>query len=77
VKRESSIEAALEQGERDAAVARAKKALQSAVQGVGVIMADDFLAGMQRRAQAAQLRIRAAVDSLPGPTGPARAADTR
>ena len=83
MKQERSIGAALEQGERgergeqDAAAARAKKALHSADNGVGVITAVDFLAGMQQRAQAAQHRIRAAVDSLPGPTGPAHAADTQ
>ncbi|MEQ1684248.1 MAG: hypothetical protein ABL916_11405 [Burkholderiaceae bacterium] len=76
MKQERSIEAALEQGEQDVAVARAKKALHSADKGVGVITADDFLADMQQRAQAAQHRIRAAVDSLPGPTGRAHAADT-
>jgi hypothetical protein len=47
--------------EQNAAVARANKALHSADIGVGVITADDFMAGMQRRAQAAQHRIRAAV----------------
>jgi hypothetical protein len=47
--------------EQSAAVARAKKALRSADKGVGVMRADDFLAGMQKRAEAAQGRIRAAV----------------
>jgi len=47
--------------EQNAAVARAKKALRSADKGVGLMTADDFLAGMQQRAQAAQHRIRAAV----------------
>jgi hypothetical protein len=47
--------------EQSAAVARAKKALRSADKGVGVMRADDFLAGMQKRAEAAQDRIRAAV----------------
>lgn len=47
--------------EQNAAVARAKKALRSADKGVGLITADDFLAGMQQRAQAAQHRIRLAV----------------
>ena len=47
--------------EQSAAVARAKKALRAADKGVGLITADDFLAGMQQRAQAAQHRIRAAV----------------
>lgn len=76
MKQERSIEAALEQVERNAAIARAKKALRSANKGVGVITADDFLTGMQQRAQTAQHRIRAVVDSLSGPTGPAHAADT-
>lgn len=47
MEQERSIEAALERGEPNAAVARAKKALHSADKGVGVITADDFLAGMQ------------------------------
>jgi uncharacterized protein (DUF1778 family) len=47
--------------EQNAAVARAKKALHAADMGVGVMTADDFMAGMQRRAQAAQHRIRAVV----------------
>jgi len=47
--------------EQKAAVARATKALRSAHKGVGLIAADDFLAGMQQRAEAAQRRIRAAV----------------
>jgi hypothetical protein len=47
--------------EQRAAVARAKKALRSADKGVGLITADDFLAGMRQRAQAAQHRIRLAV----------------
>ncbi len=47
--------------EQSAAVARAKKALRSADKGVGVISAEDFLAGMEQRAKAAQLRIREAV----------------
>ena len=47
--------------EQNAAVARAKKALRSADKGVGLMTADDFLAGMQQRAQAAPHRIRAAV----------------
>ncbi len=47
--------------EQNAAVARAKKALRSADKGVGLMAADDFLAGMQQRAQVAQQRIRAAV----------------
>ena len=47
--------------EQNAAVARAKKALRAADKGVGLMTPDDFLAGMQERAQAAQHRIRAAV----------------
>ncbi|MGM9489043.1 YlcI/YnfO family protein [Ideonella sp. YS5] len=47
--------------EQGAAIARAKKALRAADKGVGVMTADDFLAGMQQRAEAAQGRIRAAV----------------
>jgi len=47
--------------EQNAAVARATKALRSADVGVGLISTEDFLAGMQQRAEAAQHRIRAAV----------------
>lgn len=47
--------------EQNAAIARARKALRSADKGVGVMTADDFLAGMQQRAKTAQGRIRAAV----------------
>ena len=46
--------------EQNAAVARAKKALRSADKGVGLITAEDFLAGMEERAKVAQQRIRAA-----------------
>lgn len=46
-----------------AAVARAKKALRAADKAVGLMTADDFLAGMQQRAQLAQQRIRAAVSA--------------
>lgn len=49
--------------EQNAAVARARKALRLADKGVGLITADDFLAGMQQRAQLAQQRIRAAVSA--------------
>lgn len=49
--------------EQNAAVARAKKALHAADQGVGLMTADDFLADMHRRALAAQQRIRDAVVS--------------
>ena len=47
--------------EQSAAAARATKALRLADEGAGLITADDFLAGMHQRAQAAQHRIRAAV----------------
>jgi hypothetical protein len=43
-----------------ASIARAKKALRSADKGVGLMTAEDFLAGMERRAGAAQQRILAA-----------------
>ncbi|MBV8114714.1 MAG: hypothetical protein JO006_05840 [Paucibacter sp.] len=46
--------------EQSAAVARAKKALRSADKSVGLLTADEFLAGMERRAKAAQQRIREA-----------------
>lgn len=46
--------------EQNAAVARAKNALRSADKGVGLITAEDFLAGMARRAKVAQQRIREA-----------------
>jgi len=45
---------------QNAAVARAKKALRSADKGVGLMPMEDFLAGMEQRANAAQQRIRAA-----------------
>jgi hypothetical protein len=47
--------------EQNAAVARAKKALRNADKGVGVLTAEDFLAGMEQRANAARQRIREAV----------------
>ncbi len=53
VRREAEFRA-----EQDAAVARARKALRSAYKGVGLMSAGDFLAGMERRAAAAQQRIR-------------------
>ena len=56
VRREAEFRA-----EQNAAVARAKKALRSADKGVGLLTAEDFLAGMEERAKAAQLRIREAV----------------
>lgn len=46
--------------EQNAAVARAKKALRSADEGVGLLTAEEFLAGMAQRAKAAQQRIREA-----------------
>lgn len=49
--------------EQDAAVARAKKALRGADQGAGLMAREDFLAGMERRAHAAQQRIRQAVEA--------------
>jgi len=49
--------------EQRAAVARAKKALRAADKGVGLMTADDFLAGMEQRAKVAQQRIRAAVSA--------------
>lgn len=55
VRREAEFRA-----EQNAAVARAKKALRSADKGVGLLTAEDFLAGMARRAAAAQQRIREA-----------------
>ncbi|CAM3785078.1 YlcI/YnfO family protein [Roseateles saccharophilus] len=47
--------------EQNAAIARARKALRQVDKGAGLMTADDFLAGMQQRAKAAQGRIRAAV----------------
>jgi hypothetical protein len=47
--------------EQNAAVARAKKALRSADRGAGLLTAEDFLAGMARRAKVAPQRIREAV----------------
>ena len=49
--------------EQSAAVARAKKALRSAEKGMGLVTAEDFLAGMEERAKVAQRRIREAVDA--------------
>jgi hypothetical protein len=58
---ESAVSSEAEfRAEQSAAVARARKALRSADKGVGVMTADDFLSGMQERAEAAQGRIRAA-----------------
>ena len=56
VRREAEFRA-----EQNAAVVRAKKALRSADKGVGLGTAEDFLAGMEERAKAAQVRIREAV----------------
>ena len=47
--------------EQNAAIARAKKALRSADKGVGLMTVDDLMVGMERRAKAAQQRIREAV----------------
>lgn len=47
--------------EQNAAVVRAKRALRSAEKGVGLMTADELLAGMGQRAKAAQQRIREAV----------------
>lgn len=46
--------------EQNAAIARATKALRSADKGAGLLTAEDFLAGMAQRAEAAQQRIREA-----------------
>ena len=46
--------------EQKAAVARARKALRAAEKGAGLMTVDDLMAGMQRRAESAQARIRAA-----------------
>lgn len=51
--------------EQNAAVARAKKALRSADKGVGLLAADEFLAGMEQRAKAAQQRVHEAVAARP------------
>jgi hypothetical protein len=56
VRREAEFRA-----EQNAAVPRAKKALRRADKGVGQMTTEDFLAGMEQRAKAAQQRIRAAV----------------
>ena len=47
--------------EQNAAVARARKALRNADKGAGLMTAENFLAGMEQRAQDAQRRIREAV----------------
>ncbi len=47
--------------EQSAAVTRARKALRSADKGVGLLTTDEFLAGMEQRAKAAQQRVREAV----------------
>ena len=46
--------------EQNAAMARAKVALRSAAKGMGLLSAEDFLAGMTQRAHKAQQRIREA-----------------
>jgi hypothetical protein len=47
--------------EQNAAVARAKKAFRGVDKGIGQMTAEDYLVGMERRAHAAQQRIREAV----------------
>ena len=47
--------------EQNVSALRAKKALRNADKGVGLLTADEFLAGMDQRAKAAQQRIREAV----------------
>lgn len=47
--------------EQNAAIARAKRALRNADEGVGLLTADELLAGMEQRAKAAQQRIRESV----------------
>jgi hypothetical protein len=54
--------------EQSAALARAQMALSSADKGVGLMAADQFLAGMRERAEAAQSRIRAAAAAKSKPT---------
>jgi len=49
--------------EQAASITRAKKALRAADKGMGLMTAEDFLAGMQQRAEAARGRIRAAVEA--------------
>lgn len=56
VRREAEFRA-----EQNAAIARARQALRAADQSAGLMTAEDFLAGMQQRATAAQARIRSAV----------------
>lgn len=56
VRREAEFRA-----EQNAAIARAKKALRNADKGVGLVSADELRSGMDKRAEAARLRIRAAV----------------
>ena len=55
--------------EQKAAVARAKQALRSADKSVGVMRAEDFQAGLERRAASAQQRIREAVAARNKRTG--------
>jgi hypothetical protein len=47
--------------EQAAVAARAQRALELAESGIGAVPAEEFLAGMKLRAQAAEQRIRAAV----------------
>ncbi|WP_396270469.1 YlcI/YnfO family protein [Ideonella sp.] len=46
--------------EQNAAIVRAKKALRQADKGTGLLSMEDLMGGMEQRAKAAQLRIRAA-----------------
>lgn len=58
VRREAQFRA-----EQNAAAARALTALRLADKGEGLMTADEFLAGMERRAKAAQQRIREAASA--------------
>lgn len=49
--------------EQNAAIARAQEALRRADEGLGLMTAEDFLAGMEQRARDAQRRIREAVST--------------
>ena len=55
--------------EQKTAVARAKRALRSAEKSVGLMRPEEFLAGMEQRAVAAQQRIREAVAARDKRTG--------
>ncbi|HEX6705340.1 MAG TPA: hypothetical protein VF169_11320 [Albitalea sp.] len=49
--------------EKGGTVARAEKTWRLAGKGVGLMTAENFLAGMRERAQSAQQRIRAAISA--------------